>query len=40
MTYRAAAQRYELWFIGALMVFPFLYQSVFNAYKYLYKTNS
>ncbi len=37
---RDPAQRYELWFIGALMVFPFLYQSVFNAYKYLYKTKS
>lgn len=33
---RDPAHRYELWFIGALMVFPFLYQSVFNAYKHFY----
>ena len=40
MTYRAAALRYELWFIGALMVFPFLYQLVFNAYKHFYEKKS
>jgi len=33
---RDPAHRYELWFIGALIVFPFLYQLVFNAYKHFY----
>lgn len=30
---RNPSHRYELWFIGALIVFPFLYQIVFNGYK-------
>lgn len=30
---RNPAHRYELWFIGALIVLPFLYQIVFNGYK-------
>ena len=34
---RNPAHRYELWFIGALIVFPFLYQIIFNAYKDFYK---
>ncbi|MGB2693063.1 MAG: APC family permease [Thermodesulfobacteriota bacterium] len=34
---RNPAHRYELWFIGALIVFPFLYQLVFNTYKHYYK---
>ncbi len=37
---RDPAHRYELWFIGALIVFPFLYQSVFNAYKKFYEKKS
>ncbi len=37
---RNPAQRYELWFIGALIVFPFLYQSVFNTYKHFYEKKS
>jgi amino acid transporter len=37
---RDSVHRFELWFIGALMVFPFLYQVVFNAYKHLYKKKS
>ncbi len=37
---RDPAHRYELWFIGALIVFPFLYQVAFNAYKKLYKKSS
>lgn len=37
---RDPAHRYELWFIAALILFPFLYQSVFNAYKYFVKQNS
>jgi len=37
---RNPAQRYELWFIGALIVFPFLYQSVFNTYKHFYEKES
>jgi len=34
---RDPSHRYELWFIGALIVFPFLYQSVFNVYKHFFK---
>ncbi|MGB3363734.1 MAG: amino acid permease, partial [Thermodesulfobacteriota bacterium] len=34
---RNPAHRYELWFIGALIVFPFLYQVAFNGYKLYYK---
>jgi len=37
---RNPAHRYELWFIGALIVFPFLYQSVFNTYKHFYEKKS
>jgi amino acid transporter len=37
---RNPAHRYELWFIGALIVFPFLYQSVFNTYKHFYEKES
>jgi len=37
---RDPAHRYELWFIAALMIFPFLYQSVFNAYKHIYGKKS
>jgi len=37
---RNPAHRYELWFIGALVVFPFLYQSVFNVYKHFYEKKS
>ena len=34
---RNPAHRYEIWFIGALIVFPFLYQVAFNGYKLYYK---
>ncbi len=37
---RNPAHRYELWFIGALIVFPFLYQLVFNTYKHFYEKRS
>ncbi len=37
---RDPAHRYELWFIAALILFPFTYQSIFNAYKYFHKPES
>jgi len=37
---RDPTHRYELWFIGALILIPFLYQSVFNAYKNFYNPKS
>lgn len=37
---RDPAHRYELWFIAALILFPFTYQSIFNAYKHFHKPES
>lgn len=37
---RDPAHRYELWFIAALILFPFTYQSIFNAYKHFHKPKS
>jgi len=37
---RDPSHRYELWFIGALIVFPAIYQSVFNTYRHIYEKKS